>query len=85
MKAYWLGIRDSEGHTDIRGPFDELEGALRETKLFKPYSEYEFIVFPLYSKFGVHARPEAKRIWTTPELLEDHVVGGWAGYIGRPE
>lgn len=85
MKTYWLGIRDSKGHTDIRGPFNELEGALRETKLFKPYSGYEFIVFPLYSEFRGYARLEAKRIWATSKLLEDHIVGGWMGYIGRPE
>lgn len=85
MKYHWLGIRDGNNNTDIRGPFDELEGALRETKLFKPYSDYEFIVFPLYSKYRVHAHAEAERIWKTPKLLEDHIVGGWVGYIGKPE
>ena len=27
----------------------------------------------------------ADRIWTTPALLEDHVVGGWVGYVGKTE
>lgn len=85
MKQYWLGIRDNSNNTDVRGPFGELEGALKETRLFKPYSDYEFIVFPLRTVYRLNAIAEADRIWTTPALLEDHIVEGWAGYVGKLE
>jgi len=37
MKTYWLGIRNVINETDVRGPFTELNDALKETKFFKPY------------------------------------------------
>ena len=85
MKTYWLGIRNINNVTDIRGPFSEINDALKETKFFKPYSEFEFITFPLRTAHRKLAVVEANKIWTTPALLEDYIVGGWAGYAGTLE
>ena len=85
MRTYWLGIRNTNNDTDIRGPFSELNDALKETKFFKPYAEFEFIVFFRHDTHKRLAIVEANKIWTTPALLEDHVVEGWAGYAGSLE
>lgn len=85
MKTYWLGVRNVNNNTDVRGPFTELDDAMKESKFFKPYSEYEFIVFPLRTTDKRRANVEAHKIFSTPALLEDHLFGGWIGYVGKTE
>ena len=82
---YWLGIRNVANDVDVRDPFNELDDAMKETRFFKPYSEFEFIVFPLHSADKRRANVEANKIFSTPALLEDHTFEGWVGYVGKLE